>query len=444
MIMRIYNSLTKQKEEFVPIDKDHVRLYFCGPTVYNQLHIGNYRAALVADLLSKTVKGIFPKVSYVSNITDIDDKIIKAAADQGCSITDVTQKYYTKFMDDAALLGIAKPDIQPFATDYVDEMIVYIQQLITNGTAYEIDGNVLFDVSKFTNYGCLSDRCIEDQDSGSRIKVEEYKKNPNDFILWKPSSDNEPGWDSPWGTGRPGWHLECSVMSESSLGVPFDIHGGGNDLKFPHHDNEIAQTCGFHNNSDPTCFAKYWVHNGFLNLADEKMSKSLGNVVYIDDLIKDYKGNEIRLALLSTHYRQPIPWSTNVLNQAVSIAKKIKRFTSSYTNMNEFFADTKIGEAILDDLNTPKALAVMQEIINAPENFELDKEISTYKYIFEGSSQDLSISKADEDKINHLIELRLEAKNNGDYETADNIRDELSKMNVTIKDIGRKTEWEIL
>ena len=442
--MKIYNSLTKQKEEFIPIDKEHVRLYFCGPTVYNQLHIGNYRAALVADLLSKTVKGIFPKVSYVSNITDIDDKIIKAASDQDCSITDITQKYYKKFMEDAALLGIAKPDIQPFATDYVDEMIDYIQQLITNGTAYEINGNVLFDVSKFTNYGCLSDRCIEDQDSGSRIKVEEYKKNPNDFILWKPSSESEPGWDSPWGTGRPGWHLECSVMSESSLGVPFDIHGGGNDLKFPHHDNEIAQTCGFHNNSDPTCFAKYWVHNGFLNLADEKMSKSLGNVVYIDDLIKDYKGNDIRLALLSTHYRQPIPWSTNVLNQAVSIAKKIKRFTSSYSNMNKFFADTKIGEAILDDLNTPKALAVMQEIINTPENFELEKEISTYKYIFEGSSQDLSISKADEDKINHLIKLRLEAKNNGDYQTADNIRDELSKMNVTIKDIGGKTEWEIL
>jgi cysteinyl-tRNA synthetase len=442
--MKIYNSLTKQKEEFVPIDKEHVRLYFCGPTVYNQLHIGNYRAALVADLLSKTVKGIFPKVSYVSNITDIDDKIIKAATDQGCSITDITQKYYKKFMEDAALLGIAKPDIQPFATDYVDEMIDYIQQLINNGTAYEINGNVLFDVSKFTNYGCLSDRCIEDQDSGSRIKVEEYKNNPNDFILWKPSNDTEPGWDSPWGTGRPGWHLECSVMSESSLGVPFDIHGGGNDLKFPHHDNEIAQTCGFHNNSDPTCFAQYWVHNGFLNLADEKMSKSLGNVVYIDDLIKDYKGNEIRLALLTTHYRQPIPWSTNVLNQAVSIAKKIKRFTSSYPNMNKFFADTKIGEAILDDLNTPKAIAVMQEIINAPENFELEKEISTYKYIFEGSSQDLSISKADEDKINHLIELRLEAKNNGDYQAADSIRDELSKMNVTIKDIGGKTEWEIL
>lgn len=442
--MKIYNSLTKQKEEFIPIDKEHVRLYFCGPTVYNQLHIGNYRAALVADLLSKTIKGIFPNVSYVSNITDIDDKIIKAASDQECSITDITQKYYKKFMEDAALLGIAKPDIQPFATDYVDEMIDYIQQLITNGTAYEINGNVLFDISKFTNYGCLSDRCIEDQDSGSRIKVEEYKKNPNDFILWKPSSENEPGWDSPWGTGRPGWHLECSVMSELSLGVPFDIHGGGNDLKFPHHDNEIAQTCGFHNNSDPTCFAKYWVHNGFLNLADEKMSKSLGNVVYIDDLIKDYKGNDIRLALLSTHYRQPIPWSTNVLNQAVSIAKKIKRFTSSYPNMNKFFADTKIGEAILDDLNTPKALAVMQEIINTPENFELEKEISTYKYIFEGSSQDLSISKSDEDKINHLIKLRLEAKNNGDYQTADNIRDELSKMNVTIKDIDGKTEWEIL
>ena len=269
-------------------------------------------------------------------------------------------------------------------------------------------------------------------------------RSPNDFILWKPSSDTEPGWDSPWGTGRPGWHLECSVMSESSLGVPFDIHGGGNDLKFPHHDNEIAQTCGFHNSSDPTCFAKYWVHNGFLNLADEKMSKSLGNVVYIDDLIKDYKGNEIRLALLSTHYRQPIPWSINVLNQAVSIAKKIKRFTSSYPNKNKFFSDTKVAEAILDDLNTPKALSIMQEIINKPDDFDLEKEISTYKYIFEGSSQDLSISEADKDKINHLIELRLAAKNNGDYETADNIRDELSKMNVTIKDIDGKTEWEIL
>ena len=439
--MKIYNSLTKQKEEFIPIDKGHVRLYFCGPTVYNQLHIGNYRAALVADLLSKTVKGIFPKVSYVSNITDIDDKIIKAASDQDCSITDITQKYYKKFMEDAALLGIAKPDIQPFATDYVDEMIDYIQQLITNGTAYEINGNVLFDVSKFNNYGCLSDRCIEDQDSGSRIKVEEYKKNPNDFILWKPSSESEPGWDSPWGTGRPGWHLECSVMSESSLGVPFDIHGGGNDLKFPHHDNEIAQTCGFHNNSDPTCFAKYWVHNGFLNLQNEKMSKSEGNVIYLDDLLTDFKGNEIRLALLSSHYRQPIPWSETLLTQSASIHKKISSKLQNFDHIEPaFHLDSEVGKCLLDDLNTPLALSVFQEKV-ANDNQNINREVATYKYIFEGSNQDNSISVEDIKLIEQLITQRNQARKNGNYEEADKIRDKLDKMKVSIKDIDGKTEW---
>ena len=440
----IFNTLTTKKVEFIPIYKDDVRIYFCGPTVYNELHIGNYRAALVADLLSKTLKGIYPKVTFVSNITDIDDKIIKEASKQLCSINELTQKYYTKFMNDADILGISKPDLQPFATDYVDEMIDYIQTLLKNKSAYEINGNVLFEVNKFTNYGCLSGRCIEEQDSGARVKIEDYKKNPNDFILWKPSLANEPGWESPWGYGRPGWHLECSVMSESVLGVPFDIHGGGNDLKFPHHDNEIAQTCGFHNNSDPTCFAKYWVHNGFLNLADEKMSKSLGNVVYIDDLLKEFKGNEIRLALLSTHYRQPIPWSINLLKQAASVARKISRFTSSYTTKSKFFPGSNIGKAILDDLNTPKALAIMQSLITNPKKFDIDQEISTFRYIFEGSKQDLSLSKEDQDKINQLIKLRLKARENRDYQAADKIRDELNKMHVSIKDKNGKTEWEIL
>ena len=438
----LHNSLSNQKEVFIPIDKNHVKFYSCGPTVYNRIHIGNARAFISADLLSKTLKGIYPKVTYVSNITDIDDKIIAAAKDEKTSIKDISNKYFKIYSDDIELLGITKPDIQPFATDYISEMIKYIEKLIKSENAYEVDGNILFKVDTFSNYGCLSGRKIDEQEQGKRVSIESYKQNENDFTLWKPSNNDEPGWDSPWGNGRPGWHLECSVMSEENLGVPFDIHGGGNDLKFPHHENELAQTCAYHCSNDPKTFANYWFHNGFLNLENEKMSKSIGNVIYIDELLKTYEGNQVRLALLSTHYRQPIPWSNTLLEQAKSISKKLTTFFDAFSVTAKFIQNSKIGAAILDDLNTPKAISLMQGFTkDVPENIE--DEISTFKYIFEGSKHKNIVSDEIKNKIEALIDQRDKARMNSDYKLADQIRDKLVKMNVTLKDVGGKTEWEI-
>jgi len=438
----LHNSLSNQKEEFIPIDKNHVKFYSCGPTVYNRIHIGNARAFISADLLSKTLKGIYPKVTYVSNITDIDDKIIAAAKDEKTSIKDISNKYFKIYSDDIELLGITKPDIQPFATDYIAEMVKYIEKLIKSENAYVVDGNVLFKVDTFSNYGCLSGRKIDEQEQGKRVSIESYKQNENDFTLWKPSNNDEPGWDSPWGNGRPGWHLECSVMSEENLGVPFDIHGGGNDLKFPHHENELAQTCAYHCSNDPKTFANYWFHNGFLNLENEKMSKSIGNVIYIDELLKTYEGNQVRLALLSTHYRQPIPWSNTLLEQAKSISKKLTTFFDAFSVTAKFIQNSKIGAAILDDLNTPKAISLMQGFTkDVPENIE--DEISTFKYIFEGSKHKNIVSDEIKNKIEALIDQRDKARMNSDYKLADQIRDKLVKMNVTLKDVDGKTEWEI-
>ena len=441
-MLKIYNSLSRKKEEFTPLDKNHVKFYSCGPTVYNKIHIGNARAFIAADLLSKILKGIYPKVTYVSNITDIDDKIIKASQDEGIPFKQLTKKYFDVYMEDIGLIGINPPDIQPFATDFISEMIEYITKLIDTEKAYEVDGNVLFRTKTFANYGCLSGRNINKQESGKRVAVESYKENDNDFTLWKPSSSDEPGWDSPWGYGRPGWHLECSVMSEITLDIPFDIHGGGNDLKFPHHDNEIAQTCAFHNTDNAEDFAKYWFHNGFLNLESEKMSKSLGNVIYIKDLLAEYDGNHIRLALLSTQYRQPIPWSKNLLDQAKSISTKITNFLEINKAVEpKFVKGSKIAQALLDDLNTPNAIRIMQDLVqNCIFN---EDEIATYKYIFEGSTQVKEISAELIDKIEQLITDRNKARNSGDYALADKIRDKLSKMNVSIKDVGGKTEWKI-
>ena len=410
--------------------------------MYNKIHIGNARAFISADLLSKVLKGIYPKVTYVSNITDIDDKIIKAAKEENLTIKELTKKYFDLYMQDIGLIGINPPDIQPFATNFITEMIEYIERLISLEKAYEIDGNVLFRVKAFKNYGCLSGRKIDEQEHGKRVEIESYKENENDFTLWKPSLKDEPGWDSPWGYGRPGWHLECSVMSEITLDIPFDIHGGGNDLKFPHHENEIAQSCACNGLDDARDFAKYWVHNGFLNLESEKMSKSLGNVIYIEDLIKEYKGNHIRLALLSTQYRQPIPWSKTLLNQAKSISNKISDFIDKNEYVEpKFIASTNIAAALFDDLNTPKAIRIMQDFVQNSKFIE--DEVATFKYIFEGSSQDTTIDKNTVLEIEKLINERNQARIDGDYVLADKIRDKLSKMNVSIKDVDGKTEWKI-
>ena len=441
-MLSIYNSLSKQKEAFKPIDETNVRFYSCGPTVYNKIHIGNARAFIAADLLSKILKGIYSKVTYVSNITDIDDKIILAAKEENISIKDLTKKYFDIYMEDIGLIGINPPDIQPFATDFIQEMIEYIQKLIDLDKAYAVDGNVLFRVGSFKNYGSLSGRKIDEQQHGKRVEIESYKENENDFTLWKPSSSEEPGWNSPWGYGRPGWHLECSVMSEITLDIPFDIHGGGNDLKFPHHENEIAQTCACNGLSNAEEFARYWFHNGFLNLDSEKMSKSLGNVVYIKDLLKEYNGNHIRLALLSTQYRQPIPWNKTLLDQSKSIANKITEFINNHENIEpKFISNSEIAKALLDDLNTPKAIRIMQNLVQT-STFNPD-EIATYRYIFEGSTQDTSLDAETTKLIEVLINERIVARNNGDYELADKIRDKLSKMNVSIKDVNGKTEWKI-
>ena len=441
-MLSIYNSLSKQKEAFKPIDETNVRFYSCGPTVYNKIHIGNARAFIAADLLSKILKGIYSKVTYVSNITDIDDKIILAAKEENISIKDLTKKYFDIYMEDIGLIGINPPDIQPFATDFIQEMIEYIQKLIDLDKAYAVDGNVLFRVGSFKNYGSLSGRKIDEQQHGKRVVIESYKENENDFTLWKPSSSEEPGWNSPWGYGRPGWHLECSVMSEITLDIPFDIHGGGNDLKFPHHENEIAQTCACNGLSNAEEFARYWFHNGFLNLDSEKMSKSLGNVVYIKDLLKEYNGNHIRLALLSTQYRQPIPWNKTLLDQSKSIANKITEFINNHENIEpKFISNSEIAKALLDDLNTPKAIRIMQNLVQT-STFDPD-EIATYRYIFEGSTQDTSLDAETTKLIEVLINERIVARNNGDYELADKIRDKLSKMNVSIKDVNGKTEWKI-
>ena len=315
MSLQLQNTLSGKKEFFKPVDESHVRVYACGPTVYNFAHIGNARMAVVNDLLIRVLKTQFKKITYVSNITDIDDKIIDAAKETGEDISEITIKYTDIYNKDMGALGVNLPDIQPKATDHIDGMIELIKKLIDNDNAYEKNGHVLFHVPSFEKYGILSKRNRDEQIAGSRVEVAPFKKDPADFVLWKPSPSPLPGWESPWGYGRPGWHLECSVMSEKTLGLPFDIHSGGIDLVFPHHENEIAQTCCMSKNKDPKDFAPYWLHNGFVNIEGEKMSKSIGNIRLVHELNKKYKGEVLRLTLLSAHYKQPLNWNEEIIEQ---------------------------------------------------------------------------------------------------------------------------------
>ena len=437
-------------------------MYTCGPTVYNYAHIGNARPAVVSDLLSRVLRQIYPKVTYVSNITDIDDKIIAASLETSESIDKITSKYEKIYNEDMKSLGVIKPDIQPHATDFIEEMINLVQKMIANKTAYVSEDHVLFDVTKYNAYGKLSGRNIEEQLAGSRVEVASYKKNAGDFVLWKPSTDNQPGWDSPWGFGRPGWHLECSAMAEESLGLPFDIHAGGMDLIFPHHENEIAQSCGAHNeNNDPTIFAKYWLHNAMLNIDGEKMSKSLGNIFYIRDYLENFDGEILRLALLSGHYRQSINWTNETINQSKNTLDKFYRILNKVldikVNDNDVSKCPKnVLEALCDDLNTSKALAEVNNIakkLSLAEN--LDEKIkyktrllasanvlgilqhSPKKWLGIGQIQDNLDSKHIEDLINQ----RNEARKNKDFKTADEIRDKLTKLGIEIEDTPNGTIW---
>ena len=457
--LKIRNTLGNKLEEFVPIDPSNIRVYACGPTVYNYAHIGNARMAVVNDLLIRFLRTIYPKVTYVSNITDIDDKIIAASQENKISIKELTEKYTKIYNEDMSILGVKKPDIQPKATDYIKEMINLIEILMKNNFAYEKDGHVLFHVPSFKNYGMLSGRNRDEQITGSRVEVAPYKKDPTDFVLWKPSPPPLPGWESPWGLGRPGWHLECSTMSEQTLGLPFDIHSGGADLIFPHHENEIAQSCATHKNSDNSkSFARYWFHNGFVNVEGEKMSKSIGNIKLVNDLVKEYKGEVLRLTLLSAHYRQPLNWTRGIIKQNSTMLDRLYRAlkdlenTDVYNGKNEI--DEKIIDGLYDDLNTPKVIAELNMLTNelnkADEEtkqkikfnlLEIGKIFGILQEnpdIWLGYGQSKNI---DHDTIERLIKNRNEARRNKNFDMADKIRKQLKEEGVEIEDTADGTIW---
>ena len=456
MVLKIHNTLSGTKETFEPVDNNHVRIYACGPTVYNYAHIGNARMAVVNDLLVNVLRTQFEKVTYVSNITDIDDKIIDAAHELNEPIKNLTTKYTKIYNDDMGYLNVKLPDIQPHATDHISEMIDLIKKLIENNYAYEKDGHVLFHVPSFSKYGVLSKRNRDEQIAGSRVEVAPFKKDPADFILWKPSPDPLPGWESPWGFGRPGWHLECSAMSEKTLGLPFDIHSGGMDLVFPHHENEIAQTCSLDDNHEPASFAKFWFHNGFVNVEGEKMSKSIGNIKLVNDLKKQYKGEVLRLTLLSAHYRQPLNWTKEIIDQN---SKMLDRFYRSLKELQdvEIYSDLvseDIMESLLDDLNTPKVLAKLNTLSNTLSSADTDEKrniknnlIATGK-ILGVMQEDPNIwlgynqtANPEKEEIEGLINQRNEARRSKDFKLADQIRDKLKSKGIEIEDTKNGTIW---
>jgi len=448
MNLKISNTLSKKKELFKPINSKNITMYACGPTVYDDPHVGNARSLVVFDLLFRTLKKIYGdnNVTYVRNITDIDDKIIDIAKEKNLPINKITEEVTNQFHDACKNLNCLKPTVEPKATEHVDGMIKMTSSLIEKGFAYINEGHVYFSISSFKNYGKLSNKNLEDLKSGSRVEVSTNKKNPLDFVLWKPSDEKDPGWDSPWGRGRPGWHLECSVMSEKYLGKEFDIHGGGLDLVFPHHENEIAQTCS--NNSNDK-MANYWVHNGFLTMNKEKMSKSLGNIVSITDALKHYNGQVLRLALLSSHYKQPLDWNEKLLDQQKNTLDKW------YSLYEENYNQKTIPycfESLLDDLNTPEYISKLHELYNEAFKGDKDKK-ETFNYacrligIFNENKKSWenykkkSVKISEKNIINKINE-RLEARKKGDFKLADKIRIELLNEGVLIEDKKDKTNWK--
>ena len=444
--LKLTNSLTRQKELFKPINPKKITMYACGPTVYDNPHVGNGRSLVVFDTLFRVLKLIYGEnVNYVRNITDVDDKIIEASKEKNKSIKEITQNVIKNFHKDCDSLNCLKPTNEPKATEYIKEMIEMTSSLIKKGFAYENKDHVYFSVSKFKNYGKLSNKNLNELKAGNRIEISDLKKNPMDFILWKPSISEDPGWESPWGRGRPGWHLECSVMSEKYLGKNFDIHGGGLDLIFPHHENEIAQSCC---NNSKDKFANYWVHNGFVTINKEKMSKSLGNIITIDRAVKKYSGQAVRLALLSAHYSQPLDWNDELLeNQKNTIDKWYNFYEKTNSQKTE-----EISEPLLDDLNTPGFIAKIHELYNSSQKG--DKKSKT---LFNIACRMLGLFNIDkkqwenfkknkitvsEEYILKKIDDRLKARKEGKFDLADELRDELLKKGIEIEDQKDKTTWK--
>jgi cysteinyl-tRNA synthetase len=447
--LKLHNTLTRQKEAFVPLDPAHVRVYACGPTVYGRIHVGNARPIVVFDVLVRLLRHLYPKVTYIRNITDVDDKINQRAAERGVSIDQLCAETIETFHVDTARLGAAPPDVEPRATHHIDEMQAMISGLIEAGHAYEADGHVLFQVSTMPAYGQLSKRSMDDMVAGARVEVAPYKREPADFVLWKPSSDAQPGWVSPWGRGRPGWHIECSAMAKTYLGTTFDIHAGGLDLIFPHHENEIAQSCCAHKTD---IMAKYWLHNGFVTMDDEKMSKSLGNIVTVDEAATQYRGETLRAALLGAHYRAPLDLSDSTMRDARAGLDRLYRAVGRATG-NADVVDDAFTACLLDDLNTPAAMARLHELARAANKGDaaaadalkasaamvglLTQDPETWaKTSDRGPSAGL-----DDAAINAMIEARAAARGARDFAEADSIRDELAANGIILEDGAAGTIW---
>lgn len=454
MSLSIYDTMAREKRAFEPADPNRVTLYVCGPTVYSFAHIGNARAAVVFDLLFRVLRRRYgaEHVVYARNITDIDDKIIRASQEAGAPIGEITEKFAHVYRDDMAALGVLPPTIEPAATDHIASMIAMIETLIGEGAAYAAEGHVLFAVDKYDEYGRLSGVDRDEMIAGARVEVAPYKKNPADFVLWKPSGDEEPGWESPWGRGRPGWHLECSVMIKDKLGRTIDIHGGGQDLRFPHHENEIAQSACAH---DGAPLARYWMHNGFLRMGSDKMSKSLGNIVLAHDLLNDWQGEVIRWALLSAHYRQPLEWTDALLTQS---KKQLDRF---YRMLEEIPFSEEAGDApesvvlsLEDDLNTPEAFAGLHELRDIAGQMDGAARANAVTRLrnagrlmgffncdpaewFQGSTS----GGPSAEEIEALLAERAEARKNKDFAKSDQIRDDLAAKGVVIEDGPDGATW---
>ncbi len=442
MTLRLYNTLTKKKEEFKPLDPQNVRMYVCGPTVYDFAHIGNARPAIVFDVLFRLLRHIYGEthVKYVRNITDVDDKINARALRDfpgmplNEAIRSVTEKTYDQYQKDVTALGCLPPTVQPRATEHIKGMVDMISTLINRGHAYEAAGEVLFDVGSMKDYGALSGRKQEDQLAGARVAVDAHKKNASDFVLWKQSAPDEPGWDSPWGRGRPGWHIECSVMSKAHLGEVFDIHGGGLDLIFPHHENEIAQSRCAHGTD---VMANYWMHNGFLQVEGQKMSKSLGNFRTIADVLKDWPGEVARFNMLRTHYRQPIDWTEDSLDGSFNT---LRAWQENIENVDATDPDAEFIETLFDDLNTHGAFTRLHQLSKQKEFSKLKASLALLGFKLEAET----VSEVNRDAIVDLINDRLLARFKKDWKESDRLRDQLAGMGISIKDHpDGTTSWEV-
>ena len=442
MNINLYNTFTKKKEKFIPINSSSVKMYACGPTLYSNPHIGNFRPIIIFDVLFRILRLTFgeDRVNYVRNITDIDDKIIDKANELNITtdqLVELTQKTYHQNLNS---LSILSPTHEPKATNYISKMIEMITSLIDKKFAYISNGHVLFEAKKYKDYGSLSKFSLKDIISGARVEVADYKKNPEDFVLWKPSKTNEPSWDSPWGDGRPGWHIECSAMISELLGETIDIHAGGIDLIFPHHENEIAQSTCCHDKK----MSNFWLHNGFINFKGEKMSKSLGNTTIVDDLLAKHDPAVLKYSLLTTHYRQPIDFSNDLLSYSQNIINKWENYIQEVKSSE---LDTEFVSALLDDLNTPKALMRLQQII---ANLKKDSNKEVLLAHFNNGLSLLGLNPSflkkdldlDKEYIENMISRRQIAKSNKDFELADKIRDELFKQGIVLEDTKNETTWK--